>query len=288
MTSELAHVFERSGVAALSDIESPYYQTIFTHLEKEQRTFLATESEFRSDDYKWPCDALHTWSRIWEYPYVYYHLQRRMVNGGSQGLTEVVDLGSGVTFLPFSVAKLGCHVHCLDVDAVCERDIQRAAMTVPHEPGTVEFRLISDGRLPLTDEVADVVYCVSVLEHIPRFEDAIEEIVRILKVGGLFVLTIDLDLCGYKQIEVERYGDMRRCLASYFDVVAPETTIHPLDIFHQWNSPIQPRTPVALRRLKFYFKQSLNALLGKGFLPTVPNLAVFGAVLKKREQAMMR
>ena len=48
--------------------------------------------------------------------------------------------------------------------------------------------------MPFQDNEADAVYCVSVLEHIPNPERTVKEVARILQPGGVFVLTIDLDL----------------------------------------------------------------------------------------------
>ena len=142
-------IFDRSGLAALSDLQSPQHRDLFAQLEKEQDAFLERQSGVWSDDYRWPRDPLHTWSRIWEYPYVYYHLKKQAEALGPDRDFKVADLGSAVTFFPFSVAELGCRVHCLDIDATCAPDIERAANVVPHSPGKVEFNPISDGRLPL-------------------------------------------------------------------------------------------------------------------------------------------
>jgi len=48
MANSQAHVFERSGLAALSDIDSQELKTIYSLLEKEQSEFLAKENHFRS------------------------------------------------------------------------------------------------------------------------------------------------------------------------------------------------------------------------------------------------
>lgn len=44
-------------------------------------------------------------------------------------------------------------------------------------------------RLPFRDEAFDKVCCKEVLEHIPNYETAIEEIARVLKVGGIAAIT---------------------------------------------------------------------------------------------------
>ena len=75
----------------------------FALLEKEQADFLAMESAFRSREYKWPRDPLHTWSRVWEYPYTYHHLQQ------ARGQWPVAPPPRVVSLLPLSWKTLSCH-----------------------------------------------------------------------------------------------------------------------------------------------------------------------------------
>ncbi len=275
-------VFNRSGLAARSTLQTEQWKDLFGLLEREQEDFLAAEQDFRSPDYRWPRDILHFFSRIWEYPYAYHHLKEQASALGPGVRARVVDIGSAVTFFPFSVAKLGYHVHCLDVDAACGPDIERAATVVQHGPGKVDFRLISDGRLPLEDGEVEAAYCVSVLEHVPDFESSIEEVCRVLKPNGLFILTIDVDLCGYLDIGVERYYDLRRCLSEHFDLREPEITVHPLDVLQPRNGPFPYMTYSIWQKWMFHAKQHLKPLFGKKALSALPNLAIWCAVMTKK------
>src|SRR5579864_9488916 len=99
--SELINPFDRNGLAKLSDIHSIEWQSSFQYLEKSQDEFRAKEKTFRSPEYIWPRDPLHCWSRIWEYPYVYRNIQ----NLAAGSPFRIADIGSGVTFFPFVVAK---------------------------------------------------------------------------------------------------------------------------------------------------------------------------------------
>ena len=189
---------------------------------------------------------------------------------------RVIDYGSGVTFFPFTIAKLGCYVKCFDIDPICENDLNRAISSVSHNPGKVDFSLIRNGSLTLEKNEVDVVYCISVLEHIPDFENSIIEIARVLKPGGLFVLTIDLDLCGYQDISVSRYRNMRECLRTYFDLEANEVSTHPLNMLLQY-----PNVSLT-KKIKYYLKQVVRRIEGKRFFNKYPNLAVWGGVFRKR------
>src|SRR5690349_2142457 len=120
MAHPISHPFEHIGLAARSDFDSSDWREIFATLERQQMEFLAKEPLFRSKEYPWPRDPLHCWSRAWEYPYAYYHLREWRRGWPKTGLPLVVDVGSGVTFFPFSVAELGCHVVCTDPDPVCQ------------------------------------------------------------------------------------------------------------------------------------------------------------------------
>ena len=105
--NELGQWFERSGYASLDDFEAESWKSTFSKLERLQEKFLSNESDFRSEDYTWPRDALHSWSRVWEYPYVFANLKSWQAHMLGSGLLKVLDFGSGVTFLPFALAAEG-------------------------------------------------------------------------------------------------------------------------------------------------------------------------------------
>jgi ubiquinone/menaquinone biosynthesis C-methylase UbiE len=101
----------------------------------------------------------------------------------------------------------------------------------------VDFRLAEDITLPLKDCEADVVYSISVLEHITSFEKTIDEISRIIKPNGIMILTIDLDLRGDSEISIENYTKLTNRLFRYFDYLYPEKVIHPADILDSEKGP---------------------------------------------------
>lgn len=196
MTYADGHPFHRSGQAALSDLNTAEWIALFARLEREAERFRQHESSFRSPEYPWPRDPLHDWSRCWEYPYAYYHLERFIQHAPAASRPVVVDVGSGVTFFPFALGTLGYDVVCTDTDPICRTDLERAVPLVSAAPGRVSFRMIEQGRLPLSDGEAGVATCISVLEHIPDFESTVRELARVVRPGGLAVLTNDLDLRG--------------------------------------------------------------------------------------------
>lgn len=278
-------VFKKSGLISLSDLSDSEYQKLFCKLETEQKNFLLKECEFRSPEYRWPSDALHHWGRIWEYPYVYYHIREQLKPLYPNLMSKIVDLGSGVTFFPYSVAKLGCQVHCLDIDPICATDIEKASSVVEHQPGKVDFRLISNGCFPLSDEEVDVLYCISVLEHVTDFNstiEVIEEVFRVLKPNGLFILTIDIDLCGYMNMGIRRYYNLRKYLFHYFELQETERTVHPLDILQYRNGPYPYMIFSPLQKCKFYITQWIKPLFGKKPFHVLPNLAIWYAAMRKK------
>lgn len=231
-------VFARNGIASLTDLIQPEWNDILKLLEEEQASFLHQEAQFRSDEYPWPRDPLHTWSRVWEYPYVYYHLNQWIKAIKTVPLRlKVADIGSGVTFFPFSIARLGYEVVCTDIDPICQADIERAEKVQDVFPGDVSFRLIQEERLPFKDEELDAIYCISVLEHIPNPSTTVAEITRVLKPGGLLILTFDLDMRGDSEIGVEKYQQLIELLDKSSSPLYPERTIHPADMLTSISSP---------------------------------------------------
>ena len=282
--SDTSNPFDRSGVAALSDFETPVWRELFSTLEDAQTDFLSKQHFFRNPEYKWPLDALHKWSRVWEYPYVYMHLKKYRQQRSGNHLPKVADIGSGVTFFPFSVARLGFEVICADPDVLCSDDYHRAGMIVEQNPGKVEFRLIESSSLPFGDSECDIAYCISVLEHIEDFENTIHEISRILKHKGLLYLTIDLDLQGNSQIGVTRYLSLVACIRKFFDLLLPDTTVHPADILDNLHGPCPMYAVDKRAKAWHWIKQDIiKPRLGRQPRPLLDmHLAVQGFALQKR------
>ena len=284
----IRNTFERSGLASLDDLESESWKAIFSLLEKGQQEFLSAGDAIWSAEYrkKWPTDALHWWSRVWEYPYVYYHLAAWRSRISDPGIPVVVDLGSGVNFFPFSVARLGCDVKCVDVDETCYADLQKAIKKIRVTEGKVEAFLCHGARLPFGDNAVDAIYCISVLEHVLDFQTTILEAFRILKPGGLFLLTIDLDLCGNAEIGPERHETLVSALTDRFSYVYGDTTIHPTRILRSNTGPSPLKNLQGFPRFWFFIRQRvLKPLLGMKALPMPENLylAVQGFALTKKE-----
>ncbi|MDX9746412.1 MAG: class I SAM-dependent methyltransferase [Syntrophales bacterium] len=285
------NIFNRSGLAALSDLNTPEHNEIFCKLEKKQRAFLDKESDFRSKEYKWPRDPLHNWSRVWEYPYVYYHFASLLNTLPAGSRPVVADIGSGVTFFPFSLAKLGYQVVCTDIDRICERDLNLARECVSHSPGTVEFRSIEDSGIPFGDAECDAVYCISVIEHIPDFENTVTEMARILKPGGLCLITCDINLRrdDEYQLNQDQYARFMSVIDKAFIRIWPERTVHPVNVLTTMNSPYPlaySKPGVAGMSLRLIKQKVLKPLLGRkpGRVITAPPLvAVMGVALRKKD-----
>lgn len=277
--------FDRAGLAARSELGHPRWVELFQVLDQEQAKFLAHEAAFRSPEYPWPRDPLRQWSRCWEYPYVYHHARQWLARPGPAARPRVLDVGSGVTFFPFALARLGADVICTDVCDIAERDLQRAAAVVPHAPGAVSFRRTDGRRLPLADAEADLVYCISVLEHIPEFERTVAEMARVVRPGGLLLLTVDLDLTGRGELTVEQHRRLLASLRGRFEPVYPETTVHPLDVLTAATGPYAQPALTGAGRAWFDVKQRvIKPLLGRK-PATAPNLdlAVQGFVCRRTD-----
>jgi SAM-dependent methyltransferase len=280
--------FDYTTLAAVSDLTSARWKEAFALLERQQEDFLSHEKEFRSKNYKWPSDALRNWSRIWEYPFVYHNIEKwRRSLGAAAPRPVVVDLGSGVTFFPHAIARLGTKVVCTDVDPICGVDLGRVCQIISAAPGCVEFRLGSADKLPFADDEADLVYCISVIEHVRHVEKLIREVRRILKPGGHFILTLDLDLRGDQQVGIAEFYYLHALLDAMFVSLAPIRTPHHADVLTSETGPIRPRLRPWWRIPPFLAKQWLvKPLLGQHPAPLVPfHCAIQGVLLENPTNA---
>ena len=272
--------YDRSGLAALPDLETSEYRDLFQHLEKiqnknRQNSRLA-ETRFARHD------VLHQWSRCWEYPYVYHHILKRLATITESSLPTVLDFGCGATFFPFAVADLGATVLCSDIDRASQKEFQIAESAVMTPRGSVRFLLSEENTIPLGDCTVDLICCVSVLEHIPlsSIGKILAELHRILKPGGFLIMTFDLSEPPEYRLSDGDYKEIRTILTERFRFDEPETVEHPANLLHTLNSPYALEVFKGFRLQFFKGKQRLKKLLGKRPMP-VMKLFVYGAVFQK-------
>lgn len=275
--------FERCGLISLDDFEDPGWRRIFAHLEAVQADFLSHEHEFRSPDYFWERDVLHGWSRCWEYPYAFYHVRRWLAAQTFSSPPTVVDLGSGVTYFPFAIACEGCSVVCLDIDPIAERDINLARDVVDARPGSVAFAMTDGLHVPLDDGAADALYCVSVLEHIADPVPVIAEAARVLKPGGLFVVTLDIDLRGNVDIGPEKLRPVMRAIDDRFERIVPERFVHPRRMLDTVSGPYPRKKERQQPGLMWRTAENkMLPVLGGPTLTEPTHLACYAAAMTRR------
>lgn len=272
-----AFAFNRAGFAALHDLDAPGYKELFHQLERVQEEFLARLDGFADERYPWDRDTLHNWSRAWEYAYVLHHVRREIEKRNSR--LSAVDFGSGSTFFPFAVARLGVDLICLDNDPIVAGDLEAATRCIDPSPGTLRV-LQNDAKLPLESASADLLYSISVLEHMPDPVPIVEEIARVLRPDGLLILTIDVDVEGHSGVSVADFDRLREQIERLFTLEFAERTVHPMRMLTSMNSP-WPRpgerhVPALLLRTK---KKQLRPIIGG---PSPGVLTVYGAVARRK------
>ena len=158
-------------------------------------------------------NPLHSWSRQWEYPYVFARVAELV---RTQPRARILDAGSGATFFPFYLRGCfdGTTVACCDTDDTLA-DV--FASLNRNMDGDVEFSTADIRALPYDDRSFDLVYCVSVLEHTDSYEDILKEFSRVSNGGGLAV-TFDVSLDGTRDMRPEDLDRMLKALATVFDM----------------------------------------------------------------------
>jgi len=134
----------------------------------------------------WEADGvlamLRTAANPWRVPYFKQALVTHFPDGPAA--LRLLDVGCGGGLLAEEFDRIGCQVTGIDLS---HSSLQAAKTHASSSGAQIRYLAGSAALLPFPDEHFDVVACADVLEHIPNWPEAIAEISRVLRPGGLFL-----------------------------------------------------------------------------------------------------
>ncbi len=110
----------------------------------------------------------------------------------ARGPLEIADIGCGAGTQSMIWAELGHRVHGLDVNEPLLKLAEDRSAGLGYK---IDFRLGSATRLPWPDETMDVCLELELLEHVADWRSCLSEASRVLRPGGILVLTTTNKLC---------------------------------------------------------------------------------------------
>src|SRR5215813_3271004 len=141
--------------------------------------------------------------------------------GLSKPVLDVADIGCGAGTQSFLWAELGHNVHGLDVNQPL---LELAHRRAQEQGRLIDFQLGSATRLHWANESMDVCLLLELLEHVTDWERCLSECARIIRRGGMLVLTTSNRLCPFQQeFNLPLYGWYPNFLKRYFERLAVTT-----------------------------------------------------------------
>ncbi|MDE2875373.1 MAG: class I SAM-dependent methyltransferase [Gemmatimonadota bacterium] len=262
----------RDGVPRKDECDAVLQSAAFREMDTFSTDFLEmNRGVLAGYNAKWGADnPLHSWSRQWEYPYVFGKVAEVV---RARPRARILDAGSGATFMPFYLRRCfeGTTVACCDTDDTLT-DV--FASLNGNMKGDVEFSAADIRELPYRDRSFDLIYCVSVLEHTDSYEDILNEFSRVSNGAGM-AITFDVGLDGTRDMRMEDLDRLLKALETVFD----EGPDHGRTVKRQLSNPdilttraVDPRLlpwrgPPLLHRLK-------SSLANRRLVPWPPLLTV--------------
>lgn len=146
-------------------------------------------------------------SKRWEYPWLWHNGLAGALPGA-----EVLDIGSGETAPPWAMVFLGGakYVRMVETSDVVTRN-NRIWSEAKNLLPQVSWSSVEDEILPFSDSSFDIITSFSVIEHQPDKKKAIDEVIRVLRPGGLFAFSFDVQnngRCPFAALTLEQFHDL--------------------------------------------------------------------------------
>ncbi len=129
-------------------------------------------------------------SKQWEYPYALDHIAKK---GGSS--LKIADVGGGRGALSCYLARMGHDVSLYDInytwDSGDNKHIETDFLQFARR-NNFRAKFGSVFNIPEPDNTFDVVCSISVVEHVVEKFYALKELLRVLRPGGILILTYDI------------------------------------------------------------------------------------------------
>jgi ubiquinone/menaquinone biosynthesis C-methylase UbiE len=165
----------------------------------------------------WAKDTFRLWSRRWEYPFVAQRIMEKAAENPAEHV-RVLDAGSGVTYFPYYLCANLPRVEVVCYDSNPTYHPMFAAINAANPAAKVKFVEGMLQKMPFEAGSMDVVACISVLEHTGNYSEILDEFNRVLKPGGLMVLTFDLSLDGKFELPKAQAAALLKEISQKFDV----------------------------------------------------------------------
>ncbi len=108
--------------------------------------------------------------------------------------TTIVDVGSGPSGIGYCLDGYGLKIICIDPLINKYRQLEYYKNNIFNIVDKMENKVLYQAMgedLPLKNKVADIVFCINVLDHCKNPYLVLDEIQRILKPKGLLILDVD-------------------------------------------------------------------------------------------------
>lgn len=135
-----------------------------------------------------------------------------------EGPLDVADVGCGAGTQSMMWAELGHRVHGLDIN---EPLLNLAEKRAAEGGYRIDFQLGSAVKLPWADGSMDVCLVLELLEHVTDWKGCLNEFTRVLRPGGILVLSTTNKLCPIQQeFNLPLYSWYPAILKRYFERLA--------------------------------------------------------------------